>query len=230
MSASTETRPKSGEDPRNRFGIPIVPLGRRHGPLSEKVADEIKEAIVTGRFQPGQRLMEEDLAVEFDVSRNPVREALRRLAAAGFVKIVPRHGASVAVLDTQSVRELFEVRSALEALMARLAAQRISSTLLAELEEVVEKGQRAVANREFDALPALNTAFHNVVARSAGNARLLALNETVRDTIQWVYASVVRARAVGSWDEHTEMFRAITRRDASAAAHLALDHITQAEA
>ncbi len=174
--------------------------------------------------------MEEVLATEFGVSRNPVREALRQLSTAGFVDVVPRHGASVATLGVESVRELFEVRSALEAVMARLAAERITPELTDALAELVTRGQRAVANQEFEALPILNSTFHNLVARAAGNARLVALSETVRDTIQWVYARVVRARAADSWSEHTKMFEAIRDRDSTLAAHLALDHINRAEA
>jgi DNA-binding GntR family transcriptional regulator len=209
---------------------PSVPVGQSHGSLSEKIAAEIRAGIVTGRFRPGERLTEEDLAAQFDVSRNPVREALRQLSLAGFVNIVPRHGASVRVLDTKSVRELFEVRSALEALMARLAADRITPELIIELEGIVKKGRQAVRSHDFESLPSLNTAFHATIARAAANSRLLALNETVRDPIQWVYASAVRERASASWEEHAEMCAAICNRNPTVAAHLALHHINQAEA
>lgn len=207
----------------------VAPLGRVHGPLSAKIAEEIKQAILAGRFRPGDRLIEEDLAAELDVSRNPVREALRILVTAGFVELVPRRGASVALLDLTSVRELFEVRAALEALTARLAAERITPDLLRALEEITIRGKRAVADGMLDDLPVLNAEFHGAVAKAAGNSRLAGLIEMVRDTIQWVYARNIRERAVASWSEHSELFEAIARRDAGAAAHLALHHITQAE-
>ena len=228
MATSTGNGPLSGDDPQ-RSATALTPLGRAHLPLSEQIADEIRAAILAGRYKPGERLMEEVLANEFGVSRNPVREALRQLSVAGFVDVVPRHGASVATLGVQSVRELFEVRSALEAVMARLASERITTAQLEILADLVAKGQRAVANEELDALPGLNTAFHNAIARAAGNSRLVALNETVRDTIQWVYARALRLRAIDSWKEHSELFEAIRARDATLAAHLALDHITRAE-
>jgi DNA-binding GntR family transcriptional regulator len=145
------------------------------------------------------------------------------------VEVVPRHGASVATLGVQSVRELFEVRAALEAVMARLASERITPHQIETLAELVAEGQRAVADEELDALPRLNTAFHNAIAQAAGNSRLVALNETVRDTIQWVYTRALRQRALDSWKEHGELFEAIRARDATLAAHLALDHITRAE-
>ncbi|MGH8959122.1 MAG: GntR family transcriptional regulator [Acidimicrobiia bacterium] len=229
MATSTGIGPLSGDD-QQKSATALVPLGRAHLPLSEQIADEIRAAILSGRFRPGERLMEEVLATEFGVSRNPVREALRQLSAAGFVEVVPRHGASVATLGVQSVRELFEVRSALEAVMARLAAERITPDLTAALAELVAQGQRAANNQQLDDLPDLNTAFHNAVARAAGNSRLVVLNETVRDTIQWVYARALRERAIDSWKEHTALFEAIKSRDATLAAHLALDHINRAEA
>ena len=240
MATSTGNGPLSGDDPQRSLTglIPgsrpeaakgVVPLGRAHLPLSEQIAGEIRAAILAGRYKPGDRLMEEVLATEFGVSRNPVREALRQLSVAGFVEVVPRHGASVATLGVQSVRELFEVRSALEAVMARLASERITADQVEVLAELLAKGQRAVADQQLDALPRLNTAFHNAIAQAAGNSRLVALNETVRDTIQWVYARALRKRAVDSWKEHSQLFEAIRARDATLAAHLALDHITRAE-
>ncbi|MGQ0848571.1 MAG: GntR family transcriptional regulator [Actinomycetota bacterium] len=206
-----------------------APLGRLHGPLSQKIAAEIKSAILTGRFRPGDRLIEEDLAAELDVSRNPVREALRSLSSAGFVEIVPRRGASVAVLDTRSVTELFEVRAALEALAARLAAQRIAPEQLLDMEAVVERGTATASAGRFEELPPLNSEFHAAVAKATGNARLQSLIETVRDTIQWVYSRNIRERAIDSWFEHRGLLDAIRHGDPEIAAHLALEHIARAE-
>lgn len=209
---------------------PFSPIGQIHGPLSEAIAGEVKGAILSGRFRPGDRLIEEDLARELGVSRNPVREGLRLLETAGFVEIVPRRGASVAVLTINHVRELFEVRAALEALAARLAATRISQPHLDALEDVLIRGTAVAMSDKLDGLPALNTEFHATLVSAAGNARLAELIESLRDTIQWVYSRHLAHRAVDSWSEHRELFRAVANGDSDVAAHLALSHIAAAEA
>lgn len=208
----------------------ISRIGPSHSPLSEAIAGEIKRAILSGRLRPGDRLVEEDLAEQLGVSRNPVREGLRLLGASGFVDILPRRGASVAVLTISQVKELFEVRGTLEALAARLAADRITESQLVELEGIFLRGHAAAASGELDGLPDLNTEFHTALAVAAGNSRLAVMIESIRDTIQWVYSRHLGHRAHDSWSEHRLMLDAVARHDGEAAAHLALSHIAAAEA
>src|SRR5690606_2315410 len=92
------------------------PIGQIHQPLREAVQDAIRAAIVEGRYPPGERLLEDQLAQELGVSRNPVREALHALSTEGFVVIEPRRGARVATVSRQRAGELFEVREVLEGL------------------------------------------------------------------------------------------------------------------
>jgi DNA-binding GntR family transcriptional regulator len=205
------------------------PVGQTHSSLGEVIAGEVKKAIVSGKYRPGDRLIEEELAAELGVSRNPVREALRVLEGAGFVEIVPRRGASVAVLTIKKVRELFEVRAALEAVAARLAAERISPDQLDVLEDTLERGTTAAANGRFELLPALNTEFHSALVAASGNERMAEMIGTLRDTIQWVYSRHITHRAADSWSEHRRLFEAVANRDPEAAAHLALSHIAAAE-
>src|SRR5690348_9417520 len=99
-------------------------VGARHLPLNRMVADAIRERILGGEFEPGERLAEERLSEELGVSRMPVREALRALAAEGMVTIAPRRGASITAYTPAQILELVEVRATLEGLNARLAAKR----------------------------------------------------------------------------------------------------------
>lgn len=98
-------------------------LGSQHSPLFALVQETLRKRILSGAYAQGERLVEGDLAEEMGVSRIPVREALRALAAAGLVRIEPRRGASVASLSPEHARDIVEVRATLEALNARLAAQ-----------------------------------------------------------------------------------------------------------
>src|SRR3954466_14937071 len=111
-------------------------LGARHAPLNKVVADAIRERILAGDFEPGERLAEERLSEELGVSRMPVREALRALAAEGIVTLGRRRGASVTTYSEQQIRELVEVRATLESLNAKLAARRHDPGQIRELEAI----------------------------------------------------------------------------------------------
>ncbi|WP_320781998.1 GntR family transcriptional regulator, partial [Streptomyces sp. CRN 30] len=107
--------------------------GAPRGSLCGRAYDTLRRRIVEGELQPGQRLVERDLAAELEVSRIPLREALRLLEADGLVVLVPRRGALVAPFAPADVRHLFDVRESLEALAARLAAGRTGPAGLARL-------------------------------------------------------------------------------------------------
>src|SRR5262245_43634726 len=113
------------------------PVGLHHQPLREAVQDAIRAGIVAGRYPPGGPHLEDGIAQELDVSRNPVREALQALATEGFVVIEPRRGARVATVSRDRAVDLFEVREALEGLAARLAAERRTPDQLAGLQGLV---------------------------------------------------------------------------------------------
>ena len=122
-------------------------VGRAHQPLRRAVYDEIQRRIVEGRLQQGERIFEDQLAHELDVSRNPVREALQALESEGFVELEPRRGARVAVISAERANELFELREALEGMVARLAAQRRTPDQLLGLQRLVQLGADAAARR-----------------------------------------------------------------------------------
>ena len=206
----------------------IARVGQDHRPLREIVADEIRQAILSGRFAQGQRLVEDRLAEELGVSRNPVREALRTLESEGFVRIAPRRGATVARLSPDEGREVLEVAAALEAQAARLAVRRRTPELIAKLRELSEVAWAAIEDGRREELPQLNTEFHAALAEAAGNGHLARTIASMRDTIQWMYASNVQARAPDSWREHEQLVQALAEGDEEKAAHLAADHVAAA--
>lgn len=207
----------------------FAPIGDSHLPLSTAIAGEIKRAILSARYRPGDRLVEGNLATSLGVSRNPVREALRQLEAEGFVEIAPRRGASVATIGLREAQEMFEVRAALEALSARLAAVRATDQDIEELDEIVVRGERAALNHRLEDLPDLNTEFHMRLVEVSGNRQMARMIAELRDRIQWIYSRHVERRAVPSWDEHRRLFDAIAAHDPESAAHIALHHIAAAQ-
>jgi DNA-binding GntR family transcriptional regulator len=207
-----------------------LPVGVRHKPLRQAVLDELRARIVSGLYPPGARLLEEEVASDLDVSRNPVREALQVLAMEGFVEIEPRRGARVTVFTTERAGLIFEVRQPLEGLVARLAATRRTEADVVALREIVAEGLSTAESGRLGQLPALNTRFHRLLAGAAANEFLEDVMNRLSHLIEWVYAARIRERSARSWHEHNLIVDAVARGDADEAERHAFQHITNARA
>lgn len=203
-------------------------LGSTHPPLRVVVLEEIRRRIIGHEYEPGERIFEDQIAAELDVSRNPVREALQALEGEGFVELEPRRGARVATFSPADARELFEVREALEGLVARLAAGRRTETEIAALRDTVARGLEMAAGADLTGLPILNTRFHAQLADAARNAMLADTIRRSQHTIEWIYADGIRRRATDSWAEHATLAEAVAHGDEVEAERLARAHIAAA--
>ena len=206
----------------------VVSLGASHSPLFALVTDKLRERILKGQYAPGERLVENKLSIELGVSRIPVREALRALAAEGLVLIEPRRGASVATLSPHVAREMVEVRATLEGLNAKLAAQRRDPALIAELEAVLREGMDAAAQGRADELIELNTRFHEVLGNIAANSVLQEMMRSLRERTAALFGPANAVRARQNWDEHAQILQAVIAGDAELAALLAARHVYSA--
>ena len=145
----------------------------RSGQTVSKIVQMLKDRILDGRLAPGQRLVSTDLVNEFGVSRGPLREAFRQLDAERLINVEPNRGAIVRRLDAQEVKELYEIRIALEGFAARLAAENINeSDNRAFLTAVLHKGRRHRLNPIFTHFIADNRAFHQAIVHICGNVEL----------------------------------------------------------
>jgi DNA-binding GntR family transcriptional regulator len=205
-------------------------VGATHRGLRETVQDELRTAIIEGTYAQGERLIEEEIAVRFDVSRNPIREALHALAIEGFVVLEPRRGARVATIDVRRCRELFELRAPLEGLVARLASTRRTTEQLAELWSVVHEGVRAAEEGRLEELPALNTEFHGRLAVAADNELLANTLARLSGIIRWVYSARIKERSTMSWREHAAIVEAVEAEDPVLAERCGFEHISAAAA
>lgn len=192
------------------------------------VLDALRNAIVTGELKPDERLLAGNLAADFHVSSMPVREALRQLEAEGLVTIRPHLGATVTRLSTSSAAEFVEIRSVLEGLSSRLAADRIQPEQLAELDRLLKRmddslGDTAASSRRFaDA----NLDFHAVILEASGSTELhrilTGLHErTVRFRAQF---HLVPGLAANSQRDHRELVSAIGRGNGQRAEEIAREH------
>lgn len=141
--------------------------------LTQLAQESIRQAIEEGRLRPGQRIIEAKLSEEMQISRFPIREALRYLEKEGLVVTEPFKGVRVAEITLKDVHELLTLRSALEELAARLTAQAMDEGMRAELEERFQALEKAAGDGDEEALVAADTAFHQAICRLSGHGRLL---------------------------------------------------------
>lgn len=199
-------------------------------PARELVFRKLRTAILSGRFQPGQRLRERELVSRMGVSRTPIREALRMLELEGLVTTAPYRGPVVTMPTLDSARELFETRAALESQATALFTTRANDGAVARLRACIRNSERALARRRFPGVLEANNAFHDEIASGCGNALLQSLIANLRDRIVLLRVESLsypgrRARSIA---EHRAIVRMIERGNAEGARALVERHIMRA--
>ena len=191
----------------------------------------LRNDIVAGELPFGARLRIDDLASRYGVSHMPVREALRVLHGEGLVVIEPNRGARVRTIHKGFIEDLFDVRTALETMLARRAAERRSDAHLEALCEAEATLEAAVAAGDHASVPDANRAFHTTINDAAGNPGALAIVDR-----HWLMLSALLRRYGYSEDrfqrvvdDHQHIIRAIERQDSASAAALMGAHIEKAK-
>jgi len=190
--------------------------------LVDRVYRSLIDAISDGSLAPGQRITQEDIAHQLAVSRQPVLQALRLLKKDGFVEDAPGRGLQVAQLDPEWMRKVYQVRGALDALAARLAAQRrfgIDPALL-------ERGRAAARGDDVMAMIDADLAFHAALYAAAGNPLIEQSAQLHWRHLRRVMGAVLQnaGQREAVWDEHQAIAEAIAAGDADTAARLIEDH------
>jgi DNA-binding GntR family transcriptional regulator len=195
--------------------------------LPTRLVSLLERAILRGVFKGGERLEEEILAVRYGVSRTPVREALRELAARGLVEIRPRRGAVVRPVTPADLAEMFEAMAEIEASCARLAARRASAADLARLEEAQRAGRQAAASGDAEAYATANERFHFRLYDASHNGFLAAETRRLYGRLEPYRRLLFRLeeRRAASVREHDAILDALERRDEAAVETLVRAHI-----
>jgi DNA-binding GntR family transcriptional regulator len=213
--------------------------------LVDKLASDLQQRVLSGAIPSGARLRQNALAAEFGVSRTPIREALRKLQAAGFVDLQPHRGALVRGLSPREIRDAYEVRAELEALAAELAAARLRHDQLDRLYEAqaqfAEGLAETVAAREAGADDGdrqslvwgrANDQFHQVIQDAAGNDVLVATLTHLHRSFPRDLSKLVLAESTpllrANVREHEEIIAALERRDGAEARDLMRRHVRHA--
>ena len=196
--------------------------------LSRMVAEEIKDAILKGVLKPGDKLVETELTRSLGVSRTPLREAFRELAAEGYITVIPHKGSYVSTISEDEVLDLYSITSVLEGLATRQATPALKEgdkreNLLALYEDLKRKS----AQGNVDAYWASNRYFHQFIAEASGNERLVNLIENLRRQILKTRVITLRypGRLKGSMDEHEEILAAILAGRDRGAEKLVIEHL-----
>ena len=217
---------RTGEAPAE----PLAPVGTRRvrrEALGTQALDRLREMIIEGELAPGARVVETALCAALDVSRTPLREALKLLAAEGLVELLPHRGARIARFTAAEARELFEVIAGLESLAAEFAAARMSERQLGSLEELHARMARHHARRRRHDYFDLNSRIHEIIVDFSGNSVL-------RETHARLMARAGRGRYMAilspeRWDEamgeHEAIMRAFRERDPAVAASVWRQHL-----
>jgi DNA-binding GntR family transcriptional regulator len=196
--------------------------------LVERVYQSLRDAIDDGSLAPGQRLTQEEIAAQLAVSRQPVLQALRLLKKEGFVIDAPGRGLLVAPLEADRMVHIYQVRGALDALAARLAAKRrhrIEPRLL-------EQGRKAARGRNVKAMIDADLAFHRAIYAASGNPLIEQSAHAHWGHLRRVMGAVLQQmrQREAVWDEHEAIAGAIAAGEAERAARLIEEHSRQAAA
>lgn len=150
-------------------------------PLRDVVFHTLRQAILRGELKPGERLMEVKLANKLGVSRTPIREAIRKLELEGLVLMIPRKGAEVAEITEKSLRDVLEVRKALEELAVQLACDRITEEEIGQLEGAVEELKKSLKSGDITKVAEADVHFHDILYMATDNKRLIQLLNNLRE-------------------------------------------------
>ncbi|HEY1177505.1 MAG TPA: GntR family transcriptional regulator [Phytomonospora sp.] len=197
----------------------------RPGALRDRVYETLRRRIIEATAPPGLRLVERDLAAELEVSRIPLREALRLLAADGLVVTVPGRGTIVSPFTPDDVRDLFDVRESLEALTARLAAERADTEGLGRLRVHLDRARSAMAAGDRAGVTEANADFHDELVAIAGNALLSSLARPLSGRLRRLFHLTADRDQAVQCAEHEELYAAIAAGDGLGAAAHAARHV-----
>lgn len=200
-------------------------------PLREVVFKTLRNAIVHGEFEPGERLMEVTLAKRLGVSRTPVREAMRMLELEGLVVMIPRRGAEVARITAKDLSDALEIRVALEDLAAGLACRRIDDDGRARLRQVCDDFKRAVNSKVIPEIVDADVAFHNAIMDVTNNQRLINMAQSLREQVYRYRVEYVKDLSYHDKlvAEHEALMNAILDGDVDKAKEITRKHIYDQE-
>ncbi len=208
--------------------IPGLPQKRS---LAEHVYEGMKKQILKGELKPGTRIVESRIASKVGISRTPVREALHRLEKEGLLKRSLAGTLYVADFTKEDIQETFGIRAILESYAAKLATIRHSKKDLASLEKKVALYEEALEKGDKEALPRINTEFHELLYKLSKSPRLIRMINELRDHIARYREVILKDEdmALQSKEDHRKMLELMKKRDAQGVEEIVKEHILRGQ-
>lgn len=200
-------------------------------PLRDVVFNTLRQAILKGELEPGERLMEIQLAERLGVSRTPIREAIRKLELEGLVLMIPRKGAEVAKISEKSLRDVLELRRSLEELAIELACQRMTEEEIDELEDAQRAFREAVDSKDVMLMAEADEKYHEIIYQGTKNSRLVQILNNLREQMyryRLEYIKDADKRQI-LLIEHDNILKAVRNRKVAEAKTAMREHIDNQE-
>ena len=196
-------------------------------PLRDVVFNTLRNAILKGELEPGEKLMDKKLSEKLGVSRTPIREAIRKLELEGLVVMTPRKSAEVARITREDLTDVLEVRRVLESLAIDLACRNITGEIIAELEDNLVRFDAAVKKNDITEIATTDVEFHEAIYKSTGNKRLIQILNNLREQmyryrLEYIKDKQTRENLVA---EHRCIIDALKERDNTKGREVMLNHI-----
>lgn len=196
-------------------------------PYHLQIYEILKDEIINGDFESGERIYESKIAQKFKISRSPIREALRILEQDELV-VLSSNGLIVNPMEFKDIEEVYECRMAVEPFAARLTAQNINEETILKLEELIETAKNHHKNKLFSEIVEANTEFHDIIIKTCGNNRLIAISDKLRSLSLLSRRTEFETfqRDDNYLTEHMDILNALRKRDGEAAERALRDHIS----
>lgn len=200
-------------------------------PLRDVVFNTLRQGILTGELKPGERLMEIHLADKLGVSRTPIREAIHMLELEGLVTMIPRRGAVVSQITEKGIKDVLEVRRALDVLSVELACERITADELSALEKACDHFAACVRTGSTRQIAQADVELHDIIVRATGNDKLIQLvnnlaEQMYRYRFEYIKNAEQHDRLI---EEHRIIYQSLLKKDRETAAKAAKVHIDNQE-
>lgn len=196
-------------------------------PIRDLVYENLRKAIIEGKLKPNERIVEKEYAEKLNISRTPIREALRKLEIEGLVQYIPRKGVVVNTIEEEEIIETYEIRKALEGLAMRYVVKRISDEEIERLKELMDSMEESNRSGDFEGLLDICKEFNEVILNASRMPKVAGLINAMKEQLQrfkriTMSQSVRRSNAI---QEHKEIFQAIVNRDSILAERLVIEHL-----
>lgn len=196
-------------------------------PIRDIVYEQLRKTILAGKMKPGERIVEKEYADKLNISRTPVREALRKLEMEGFVEYIPRKGVIVKEFTLKDIIEIYEIRKSLECLAVKNVIKNIKEDYIDNLKDIVEQMDILEAQGDYEGVFNICNDFHQTILSASEMPRLMNMISTLQEYLERFRRVTMSkdSRRHSAIQEHKEILEAIIDRDVKRAEKLTSEHI-----